>query len=56
VAGEPALVPLALDLPIYSLVFLAVYAAAAYLRIQVENSALTWVPGERRADQIRRPK
>ena len=48
VAGELALVPLALDLPIYALVFLVLYAGAAYLRIQVENSALAWAPGERR--------
>ena len=52
VAGELTLVPLALDMPIYALVFLALYAAAAYLRIQVENSALAWAPGERRGDQI----
>jgi methyltransferase len=56
VAGELVLVPLALDLPIYSLVFLALYAGAAYLRIQVENSALTWAPGEGRSDRIRYPK
>ena len=48
VAGALALVPLALDLPIYALVFLVLYAGAAYLRIQVENSALAWAPGERR--------
>ena len=52
VAGELTLVPLALDLPIYSLVFLSLYAGAAYLRIQVESSALTWAPGERSGDQI----
>jgi len=52
VAGELALVPLALDMPVYALVFLALYAAAAYLRIQVENSALAWAPGERRGDQV----
>jgi methyltransferase len=43
VAGELVLVPLALGLPIYALIFLALYAGAAYLRIQVENSALDWV-------------
>jgi methyltransferase len=42
VAGELVLVPLALGLPIYALIFLALYAGAAYLRIQVENSALDW--------------
>ena len=52
VAGELALVPLALDLPIYALVFLALYASGAYLRIQVEDSALARAPGERRADQV----
>jgi methyltransferase len=46
VAGELVLVPLALGLPIYALVFLALYAAAAYLRIQVETSALASAPGE----------
>jgi hypothetical protein len=39
VAGKLTLVPLALDMPIYAVVFLVLYAAAAYLRIQVENSA-----------------
>jgi methyltransferase len=51
VAGELVLVPLALGLPLYALVFLALYAGAAYLRIQVENSALAWAlakaPGAR---------
>jgi methyltransferase len=54
VAGELTLVPLALELPIYALVFLALYAGAAYLRIQVENSALAWAPGECRSDQAGR--
>ena len=40
VAGELVLVPLALGLPVYALVFLVLYAGAAYLRIQVENAAL----------------
>jgi methyltransferase len=44
VAGELVLVPLALGLPIYAIVFLALYAGAAYLRIQVENSALASAP------------
>ena len=47
------LAPLALGLPIYALVFLALYAGAAYLRIQVENSALAWAPGER-GGEVRR--
>ena len=47
VAGELVLAPLALGLPIYALVFLALYAGAAYLRIQVESSALAWAPSER---------
>ena len=54
VAGELTLVPLALELPIYALVFLVLYAAAAYLRIQVENSALAWAPVERAGDQVKR--
>ena len=47
VAGELVLAPLALGLPIYALAFLALYAGAAYLRIQVESSALAWAPSER---------
>jgi methyltransferase len=46
VAGELVLAPLALGMPIYALVFLALYAGAAYLRIQVENSALARAPAE----------
>ena len=53
VAGELVLAPLALGLPIYGLTFLALYAGAAYLRIQVENSALAWAPGER-GGEVRR--
>jgi methyltransferase len=56
VAGELAPVPPALDMPIYAVVFLALYAVAAYLRIQVENSALASAPGERRGDQIQYQK
>jgi len=57
VAGELLLAPLALGMPVYALVFLALYAGAAYLRIQVENSALTWAPGEPevRSAEARRP-
>jgi methyltransferase len=57
VAGELVLAPLALGMPVYALVFLALYAGAAYLRIQVENSALTWAPGEPevRSAEARRP-
>ena len=51
VAGELVLVPLALGLPLYALIFLALYAGAAYLRIQVENSALSWAPDGRAAEQ-----
>jgi methyltransferase len=40
VAGEMALIPLALGLPLYALVFLVLYAVGAALRIQVENTAL----------------
>ncbi|HKA79685.1 MAG TPA: isoprenylcysteine carboxylmethyltransferase family protein [Xanthobacteraceae bacterium] len=56
VAGELVLVPLALDLPIYAVVFLALYAGAAYLRIQVESCALAWALGERRSDPIQYQK
>jgi methyltransferase len=45
VAVELALVPLALGLPLYALVSVVLYAGAALLRVQVENSALAWVPG-----------
>ena len=58
VAGELVLAPLALGLPIYALVFLALYAGAAYLRIQVDDSALAWAPSERpsapRRTEVRR--
>lgn len=58
VAGELVLAPLVLGLPIYALVFLALYAGAAYLRIQVESSALAWAPRERasapRQTEVRR--
>jgi methyltransferase len=50
VAGELVLAPLALGLPVYALVFLALYAGAAYLRIQVENTALSWAPKEEQAN------
>jgi methyltransferase len=53
VAGELVLAPLALGLPIYALTFLALYAGAAYLRIQVESSALAWAPRERGAEVCR---
>src|SRR4030081_3366101 len=53
VVGELVWAPLALGLPIYGLTFLALYAGAAYLRIQVENSALAWAPGER-GGEVRR--
>jgi methyltransferase len=56
VAGELVLAPLALGLPIYALVFLALYAGAAYLRIQVENVALSWAPEEERAGGGRQPQ
>jgi methyltransferase len=52
VAVELALVPLALGLPLYALVSLVLYAGAALLRVQVENSALAWVPGERAGDEV----
>jgi methyltransferase len=54
VAGELVLVPLALGLPIYAVVSLALYAGAAYLRIQVENSALATAPQGRAGEQGQR--
>ena len=44
VAGELFVVPLSLGLPVYALVSLVLYAGAALLRIQVENSALGLAP------------
>jgi methyltransferase len=44
VAGELVVVPLSLGLPVYALVSLVLYAGAALLRIQVENSALGLAP------------
>jgi methyltransferase len=52
VAGELVLVPLALGLPVYALVFLVLYAGAAFLRIQVENAALAGTPAARGGDEI----
>jgi methyltransferase len=52
VAGELVLLPLALGLPIYALVFLVLYVGAVFLRIQIENSALAWAPAERARDQM----
>ncbi len=52
VAGELALVPLALGLPSYALVFLVLYTGAAFLRIQVESAALAWAPAERASDRV----
>jgi methyltransferase len=55
VAGELVLVPLALGLPIFALVFLVLYAGAAVLRIQVENAALADTAVACRADEMRGP-
>ena len=52
VAVELALVPLALGLPFYALVSVVLYAGAALLRVQVENSALAWVPGEQAGNGV----
>jgi methyltransferase len=52
VAVELALVPLALGLPLYALVSVVLYAGAALLRVQVENSALACVTGERAGDGV----
>ncbi len=42
VCGEIAVVPLALGLPIYALIFSILNAAVLAVRIHVENSALAW--------------
>jgi methyltransferase len=52
VAGELALVPLALGLPLYALgSVVLLYAGTALLRVQVENSALAGAP-ERPSDGV----
>jgi methyltransferase len=51
VAGELALVPLALGLPLYALGSVVLYAGTALLRVQVENSALAGAP-ERPSDGV----
>ena len=38
--------------PLYALVSVVLYAGAALLRVQVENSALAWVPGERAGNGV----
>ena len=52
VAVELALAPLALGLPLYALASVVLYAGAALLRVQVENSALAYVPEERAGDGV----
>jgi methyltransferase len=42
VAGEVAVVPLALGLPFYSALFFVLNAIVMAMRIPVENAALTW--------------
>ena len=52
VAVELALAPLALGLPLYALASVVLYAGAALLPVQVENSALACVPEERAGDGV----
>jgi len=50
VALEVAVVPLALGLPLFALLFAAANAALLTLRLKVENRALAWAALVRRAD------
>jgi methyltransferase len=52
VAGELALVRLALGLPLYAPVSVVLYAGTALLRMQVENSALAGAPEGRPSDGV----
>jgi methyltransferase len=45
VAGEIAVVPLALGLPLYALAFSVLNAAMMAIRIPAENAALATPPG-----------
>jgi methyltransferase len=55
VIGEMTVVPLALGLPAYALVFFAIYACAASIRIRAENEALLKVMPPRERRQYARP-
>jgi methyltransferase len=55
VIGEMTVVPLALGLPAYALVFFAIYACAAMIRIRAENEALLKVMPPRERRQYARP-
>jgi methyltransferase len=52
-AGEIAVVPLALDLPLYALMFLIAFAGMLAVRIPVENAALARISarGSRMGDR-----
>jgi methyltransferase len=55
VIGEMVVVPLALGLPAYALVFCAIYGAAATVRIRAENDALLKSMPSRESRQHARP-
>jgi methyltransferase len=55
VIGELTVVPLALGLPVYALVFFAIYACAATIRIRAENDALLRVMPSRASRRVARP-
>jgi methyltransferase len=55
VIGELTVVPLALGLPAYALVFFAIYACMALIRIRAENEALLQVLPTRASRQYARP-
>lgn len=52
VIGELVVVPLALGLPLYALLFFAIYACAATVRIRAENEALLKSAPPRRGPRL----
>ena len=52
VVGEIAVVPLALGLPLFALVFSLANAALLAYRIRVENEALAWAQAERETSAL----
>ena len=55
VIGEMVVVPLALGLPAYALLFFVIYACAATIRIRAENDALVKSMPPRESRQYSRP-
>jgi isoprenylcysteine carboxyl methyltransferase (ICMT) family protein YpbQ len=55
VIGEMMVVPLALGLPAFALVFFAIYAFAAMVRIRAENDPLSTSMPPRESGRFARP-